>query len=233
MVPNSAAEAFAGNPIDFIRSSTPQLRAWVATQRMELTAAAFDEFVAKLRSVYEKYTEVLAGKPAGPQRGRALQRMMDTAVTTASHVKVSCRMGCSGCCHSEVEITTDEASVLLENVLGGVEIDVARLKAQAARERLSPAWAKFWSLENRCVFLSDEGACRIYKDRPSVCRRLLATTPPEACTTAGAAVAPVTILHAEVLLSAAIGLDDGGCSSMSKLLLPAIQESAGLRPPAA
>ena len=218
MVPNSAGDGPAGNPIGFIRSTTPQLRALIAEQQSALPAADFDGMVGQIRRLFEKYTTALAVAPAGLERGRALHRMMDSAVATASHVAASCRCGCCGCCHSEVEITPDEAAVLRERVLGGVEVDHARLEVQAARKRSSPAWANFWSLENRCVFLSTEGTCRVYEDRPAVCRRLLVTTPPEACTTAGAALAPVRILLAEILLSATISMDDRGFASLSKML---------------
>jgi hypothetical protein len=56
-----------------------------------------------------------------------------------------------------------------------------------------------------------------------VCRRLLVTTPPEACTTAGAPIAPVRILLAEVLLSAAVSQEGQTFSSMSKMLQPALE----------
>jgi hypothetical protein len=90
-----------------------------------------------------------------------------------------------------VEITSDDAAVLKLVVDEGRVIDRERLAIQAARERKSPEWRKFWSKENRCVFLGEDGACGIYEDRPSVCRKHVVTTPASACTTDGAAVAPV------------------------------------------
>jgi Fe-S-cluster containining protein len=223
MDPAFAGPPAAENPIGFIRSPTPQLRALIAGQQRVLPAADFAEMVGTIRRLFEKYTAALGVALAGLERGRALHQMMDAAVASASHVAVSCRRGCCGSCHSEVEITQDEAAVLRERVRGGVEIDQGRLETQAARERMSPAWKNFWSTENRCVLLSAEGTCRIYEDRPAVCRRLLVTTPPEACTTAGAALAPVRILLAEVLLSAAISLGDRGFGSLSKMLRPMLQ----------
>jgi Fe-S-cluster containining protein len=223
MVPDPANKAPADNPIGFIRAPTPQLRALIAEQRQVLPAADFSEMLGYIRKLFEKYTTALAAAPAGPDRGRALHQMMDGAVATAANIAVSCRAGCCGCCHSEVEITRDEAAALRERVHGGVEIDRSRLAAQASRERMSPEWKKFWSPANRCVFLSEEGTCRIYEDRPAVCRRLLVTTPPEACTTAGATLAPVRILLAEILLSAAVSMDDSAFGSLSKMLQPALQ----------
>lgn len=211
------------NPIGFIRSSTPQLRALVAEQRSALTPAAFEEFIGRVRDRFDKCTADLAAAPAGAPRGRVLEEMMSDVIASVPLVAVSCKKGCYGCCHSEVEITADEADVLRDKVLGGIDIDLDRLEVQAARERLSPSWTKFWSVENRCVFLSAEGACRVYEDRPAVCRRLLVTTPPEACTIEYAAIAPVHILLAEILLSAAISLNNTGCSSLPKLLLASLR----------
>jgi Fe-S-cluster containining protein len=221
----------ADNPIGFMRAPTPQLRTLIAQQREVLPAADFAEMVGYIRTLFAKYATALIAARSGAERGRALHRMMDSAIATAASVPVSCRSGCCGCCHSEVEVTRDEASVLKERVLGGVEIDRSRLQQQAARERLSPAWKNFWSPENRCIFLSTEGTCRIYEDRPAACRRLLVTTPAEGCTTAGAAIAPVRILLAEVLLSAAVSVDTEAFGSLSRMLQLELQEPGEPRPP--
>ena len=80
-----------------------------------------------------------------------------------------CKEGCSLCCHTEVSITLDEAELLVKKIKGGIEIDLDRLQAQAenaARE----SYFKIPFEERKCVFLSEKGACRVYEDRPSVCR---------------------------------------------------------------
>jgi Fe-S-cluster containining protein len=224
MAPNPAGEVPSESPIGFMRAPTHQLNLFIADQQRSLPAAEFAQMVEQVRSVFEKYTAVLAGTPPGVERGRTLHRMIDSAIETAASVPVSCRYGCCGCCHNEVEVTSDEAALLRERVLGGVEIDEERLNHQASRERKSADWAKFWHPTNACVFLSPAGSCRIYEDRPCVCRRLLVTTPPEACTTAGAPVAPVRILMAEILLSAAASFDESGFASLSKMLQRALDE---------
>ena len=180
--------------------------------------ADFLEMLGQIRLLYNKYCAALAAAPAGSDRARAFHRMMDAAVATAANIPVSCRYGCCGCCHCEVEITEDEAAVLREKIHGGVEIDRERLAKQAARPLHSPAWQIPWSRDNRCVFLSEEGVCRIYEDRPAACRRLLVTTPAEACTTPEMAVAPVRILLAEVLVSAAVQINQGVFATLSKMV---------------
>jgi hypothetical protein len=85
------------------------------------------------------------------------------------------------------------------------------------------------SKENRCVFLGDDGACGIYEDRPSVCRKHVVTTPAAACTTEGAAVAPVQVLLAEILLSAGLSLDGVEFGSLAKMLTRQLDGPGGPR----
>jgi uncharacterized protein len=83
---------------------------------------------------------------------------------------VPCKAGCTGCCHTQVSVTEDEANLLIANIEGGVEIDYSRLERQAAAGNDS---GKFFSIahkERACVFLDEKGGCRVYNDRPSVCR---------------------------------------------------------------
>ena len=209
-----------------MRRKTPQLRAVVEQHQPTLTPADFAGLIATIRSVFGKYTAKLLEFQPGADRGRALQQMMDREMGTVAMLPLACSKGCSGCCHYEVEITSDDAAVLKVVLDAGRVIDRERLAVQAARERKSPEWRKFWSKENRCVFLGDDGACGIYEDRPSVCRKHVVTTPAAACTTDGAAVAPVQVLLAEILLSAALSLEGVEFGSLAKMLTRAWSETA-------
>jgi hypothetical protein len=215
---DSIAPATPGDPLDFMALATPRLRASVERQRGILVPAEFAEMVGAIRSVFGKYTAKLNEHAAGVDRGRALHRLMEQAVKGAAHVNVSCRHGCAGCCHYEIEIMLDEGAVLADAVRGGVAIDVDQLTAQAARERKSPLWNNILDPRNRCVFLGLDGACRVYAHRPAACRKQLVTSPAEACTTFGAPVSPVEILLAEILQSAALSLSGATFGSLSKMV---------------
>ncbi len=201
-----------------MRHPTPWLRAFVAAQATALPQEEFARMLEAIHRLHTSYCDALQSAPPGALRGLALHRMLDQALAIANGLHTSCRRGCCGCCHFEVEITPDEAALLAAKVREGVVIDQDRLRLQATRPRLSPEWGRFFAPENRCVFLGDDHACRIYEWRPAACRRLLVTTPPEACTTPGAAVAPVPVLIAEVLLSAALDLAGGTYASIARLL---------------
>jgi hypothetical protein len=155
-----------------------------------------------------------------------MHEMTDQAMKAAAHVKVSCCKGCSGCCHYEVEITHDEAVLLAAVVRAGATVDGARLRDQASRERNSPKWHDVPRDENRCVFLGPDGACLIYEDRPSACRRLIVTSPPANCSVPGAPVEPVDITLVEILLSASLSIRGATYASISKMLLPLLPETS-------
>jgi hypothetical protein len=210
------------DPIAFIAVPTPPLRALVSAQKSILPAQEFADLLANIRSIFEKFSEKLRAFPRGTARARALHRMIDSELAAASSVEVSCRRGCCGCCHYEVEVTADEAELLAEAVREGTEVERARLVSQAGRERKSPEWQRFFSPDNRCVFLGQDGACRVYDRRPSSCRKLLVTTPASACTELGARIAPVRVLLADLALSAALSLEGSSTGSLPSMLLRAL-----------
>ncbi len=81
-----------------------------------------------------------------------------------------CKMGCSACCHTQVSVTDDEAILLVEKIKDGVKIDYDRLKKQMSAKDDDSAYYKLSFEERKCIFLNEEGGCRVYEDRPSVCR---------------------------------------------------------------
>jgi len=80
-----------------------------------------------------------------------------------------CKEGCSLCCHTEVSITHDEAELLVKKIKGGLSIDTDKLSMQA-EAATKGSYFDIPFEERKCVFLNEQGACRVYEDRPSVCR---------------------------------------------------------------
>ncbi len=212
------------NPLEFISRPTPQLRNTVEQQRAGLPAADFAEMMRAVRSIFNKFTERLLSFPAGTERGRAMHRMMEVEMKAVGQIPLTCGKGCSGCCSYEVEITEDEAAVLRDVVRSGQAVDRERLFVQAQRVRKDTAWRNFSNPDNRCGFLGADGACTVYEARPSICRKHVVTTPASACVTLDAPVAPVQILLAEILMSAAISIPGTEVGSLSKMLLKSLGE---------
>jgi len=213
------AEDFLG----FIAKPTPQLRSTLEHQQSMLPRHEFKELLAWVSSAFDKYTAKLMEFRPGVARGTALHQMMDRELLAAEKLPVTCRAGCSGCCHYEVEITQDEAEILKAIVQQGYPLDRQRLDEQAARERQGVEWKRILHPQNRCVFLGAAGGCQIYENRPSICRKHLVQSPAYACTTPGASVAPVQVLMAEILLSAAASLERTSTGSLPKMLHTALQ----------
>src|SRR5258708_4679072 len=87
------------NPLDFMARSTPRLRAAVEQHQSTLSPADFADLMANIRSIFEKYTAKLLEFRPGAERGTALHQMMDQELKVVSQIPISCRRGCSGCCH--------------------------------------------------------------------------------------------------------------------------------------
>ena len=224
MEPNPPQADPSENSLCFISTPTPRLRSMINEQRAALAPGDYTQFIATIRSLFEKYTSKLLEFEAGVPRAKAMHEMMEQAMKTAAHIRVSCCKGCSGCCHYEVELTYDEAVLLAAIVQGGLTIDRSRLKQQSLRERRSPEWNTVPGEANRCVFLGPDGACKIYDERPSACRRLIVTSPPENCSMPGQPVEPVNITLAEILISASLSIKGTTYASISKMLLPLLPE---------
>lgn len=129
------------------------------------------EFIAIVNFVIEHLKKLKKTN----QRARFIHEIVDEHnVEVFSHPLVQqlspCKMGCVGCCYTQVSVTKDEAELLSEKIISGMEIDRERLKLQAAAGNNSDTYFKIPYDDRRCVFLSDENLCRVYEDRPSVCR---------------------------------------------------------------
>lgn len=81
-----------------------------------------------------------------------------------------CKKGCDGCCHTQVSVTEDEAIILARHIESGLSIDLDRLNLQMDTKNNSAEFFKLKYADRRCIFLDQDGACRVYEDRPSVCR---------------------------------------------------------------
>jgi Fe-S-cluster containining protein len=127
---------------------------------------------------------------------RDLLSQLDTWFAEASDRNsgvVPCRSGCSACCHGPFDISVADALLIREAFLQLPDTERAevRRKAQvlvAKMMEIEPAWKLEEGLEGiseesfdricealarePCPLLGEEGDCRIYPDRPMVCRMM-------------------------------------------------------------
>lgn len=130
---------------------------------------------------------------------------------------LTCRgKGCSFCCHIQVVCTMAEAKTIVEYCKQkGISIDKKQIKNQSKIH--GDEW--IFSAHKKCVFLSDEGGCKVYDVRPIACRLHNAVTPVELCDTdksRGAEVASYVEAH---VYSATTALAEStGIDTMPKLI---------------
>jgi Fe-S-cluster containining protein len=97
--------------------------------------------------------------------------------------RVSCRKGCSNCCHYPVYVSLLEG-ILIYQGLHDDRLWTNKLKAkfqEAARNTWGQSIA-VWMLSNRpCPLLGDDGLCRSYDNRPVHCRVTFSRGSPHDC----------------------------------------------------
>lgn len=138
---------------------------------------------------------------------------------------IRCRRGCSHCCHGPVEIWPHEAALLVEAAREArIELNAARLERQA-RQSID-VWRQQPAADTACVFLGDDGACRVYQSRPNACRKLLVVSDPALCDAKNRSLERVErwfSWEAEMVESAA--LEVFGRGLLPQLLLAALKAS--------
>ena len=154
-------------------------------------------------------------QPAGIAAG--INDVIDTAVAeqlrSKEGRKVTCRRGCSACCHLHVTITEPEAKLaLLEAADAGWKIDTERARLQA-QAKSSEAWGALPVEQRACIFLTPAGLCAIYQHRPGACRKYMVVSPPAECDSIrrpGHKVAQLIAVEAEVMFNAALDVFPSG-----------------------
>jgi len=133
-----------------------------------------------------------------------VQDRIDTKISEEKNEKVSCRNGCSFCCYLSVEITNDEADLLIDySKSNSISIDKEILEIQSN----SKDFDNIEYQQRKCVFLSDKGSCMAYEVRPNACRKLISVSEPKLCDTLnnnGAMVKRLIDVEAEVIASSTI-----------------------------
>jgi Fe-S-cluster containining protein len=111
-----------------------------------------------------------------------IQLVVDAAALNSSR-PISCKAGCSACCHQKVDLGTFEAA-LIEAYLkeNRIAVDTERLRKQTEALKGEPgSYEKLPFEDRRCVFLSAGQTCSIYSVRPLMCRRHFVQSDPALC----------------------------------------------------
>ena len=206
---------------------TRSLKKFISDYEAELTPAVFASFLDQLHEELGKASAELAKAPSGPARARLLHSFIETEIAAGANIEVSCKKGCSACCHMEVEVTNYEAEILNEVVRNGYAIDRKRLQAQSQRTLQDKAWREgMRNSNNPCVFLDGEGSCGIYENRPVMCRRHSVTSPAKHCETLDATIVIRYFPKVDLWISAAnedVELTIGPMAKMLEMKLSSVK----------
>lgn len=213
---NSTATSYSFEQIlGWIGRFTPQFKFRLMSMRRQYEMHAFDKIVRDSMEVFRALIFDFAKYEKGAPRARRVFQMIENEYANIPNEKVSCSAGCSACCRTfQKQITDDEADLLAAKVkTGEVPIDLDELLKQSTG---SESEANRSALP--CLFLDSHQRCRVYADRPAVCRKYYVTSPADNCSQPGAPVTPKIDLMPELIVSAAISLPDNGIDYMPRQL---------------
>lgn len=147
------------------------------------------------------------------------QEIINEAVKDPLAKDIKCGKGCSFCCSLHVDITDDEAELLVKHAIEeNIQIDVDRLSKQESKT--IEQWSELTAQDRKCVFLdNDNGCCKVYEYRPISCRTLLVVSDPKHCDTDNpeSLISKFSMLEANIVASAVMNATNTG--TMAKLLL--------------
>ncbi len=136
--------------------------------------------------------------------------------------EIQCKSGCTACCFIDVDISGDEAVVIIDYCReNNMEINRDYLTKQAAVGR------KSYSDLSRCVFLKDN-LCSIYPVRPIACRKHWVKTDPALCDFSKNIINQVGgyfDVNTEILASAILNVEENG--PFEKMLLNGMDNTNG------
>lgn len=198
---------------------TRSLKKFILDYEEQLAPETFEAFLISLSDELTAASQKIMAASAGPDRARKLHELVEQEIEQGADIEISCKKGCSACCHMEVEVTSYEAKILAKIVGDGHVIDKARLQKQSERSLQDNQWKQgIRNLDSKCVFLNNEGACSIYESRPVMCRRHSVTSPAKNCETLDA---PITLRYfprVDLLISAANEDTDMQIGPLAKML---------------
>jgi len=171
----------------------------------------YSEIVTRLRSIVDI-----------PRRVAKAHELIDNLIDSffeknrVAQNSVSCTPGCTGCCHSQVSVSKDEARVLADLIRDKkIIIDHTLLEIQKTAQNDYDKWYMLKYSDRRCIFLGQDNLCSVYEKRPAVCRTNFVFSHPSLCHTKEGAPRPVRLVKndfADLNMIASYEVSGGGGS---------------------
>src|SRR5688572_27461676 len=126
----------------------------------------FDMMMRGINAIVADYHAAKSKGFSGKDVAHTFQGLVDKEVARALSEdrgeKPICQRGCAFCCYQNVDITIEEAELLVDWAAHKkIPIDWSKAKRQAE----APDWKKMAYSEKRCVFLNSDNECSVYEHR--------------------------------------------------------------------
>jgi len=89
----------------------------------------------------------------------------------------TCKKGCHYCCHDEIFTTKTETN----NIKAFIKKNKIKYNKNTMRHQAAKGYENLSWKEKKCAFLSPQGTCNIYTERPLICRNHMSMDNPEKC----------------------------------------------------
>ena len=181
-----------------------------------------DGFLQEMAQLIQDMVAVL--RPIrGVKRAKALFKIIDNGIAIDRKVnpEPTCKIGCSFCCHMNVDIFEDEAIYLAQKVKKG---EIVYNEEEFERQKTLDADG-LWADPRPCIFLKDN-KCSIYEHRPSGCRKyfVVVDDPAKTCKMepfVDREVGTLAMVNAEIVYSALANLTPMGKNASLAFMLDA------------
>jgi uncharacterized protein len=182
-------------------------------------AAIYDHIEKGIAFYIKQFDELI--EVHGKEAFAIIQEGIDRTfadVLKRQRVTISCKKGCSACCHFNVDVDKEEVELIIDHCReNDIEIDKEYLLKQASYPSQD---ALLHSEDSACVFLKNH-QCSIYECRPINCRKYMVVSDPHLC---GVKTAHKQILRPydidiELMMSALLTRKNADYGSMPGMLL--------------
>ena len=114
----------------------------------------------------------------GEKKAKYMYQLIEEQLIKTDLSNTSCQKGCHYCCYHPIELTSSEK----ENIVLQVESANKKRLAYQVDQIFNDDIYENWDYKKQaCVFLDEQGGCKIYQDRPLICRLTYVTSNSENC----------------------------------------------------
>lgn len=206
-----------------IRGVSVNLRGFLENLHKNAPYEVYVAIFLRVKKRLESEIKALEEFPAGSRRAKMVHRRVDNALNAWFTRKpdMKKRVTCftctkSGCCHTNVDITEDEAKLLVEkyshlidHALLEIQGSVFDANTTAGHEEKIDEWGKLSFEDRKCIFLKDD-RCQVYEDRPFACRKWFVAQEDYTCDDYNGGGLIQVVENAEVIASAAYQVQKSG-----------------------